>query len=309
MKKIIFIFLSVFGLSSVHAQVADFTEKEIADHQSNIGTIVQVAANCLDSVYADHIDFFEDYGVSKYYGERKWIKGEKPGQRPDGVTLYPILPELRRLGFTAARSVELQAQMENTSCIGLALRCLGQGFYSIGMNTTWDKIITELKIDNKVFGSDLQKNLMKLGWKSYYWNPNPSLNAVWDADDMTLNPLKPGKAWNSVWGGHAYRYNQAVNKGYYFEKDLYVHDATSLVGFGDVQPAFFKDIPFFVGIAHAGYHVFPGRSGEVIEAHSVRDLNARDNLEFSEFNPLKKGGGPKWTPKEKYRSGLIVVPY
>jgi hypothetical protein len=63
-----------------------------------------------------------------------------------------------------------------------------------------------------------------------------------------------------------------------------------------------------VGIAHAGYHVFPGRKGDVIEAHSMRNIAARDNIEFSEFNPLATGGGPRWTNSEKYRSGLIVVP-
>ena len=87
-----------------------------------------------------------------------------------------------------------------------------------------------------------------------------------------------------------------------------IHDSVSLVGFEKNQPTFFENIPFFVGIAHAGYHVFPGRRGEVIEAHSMRNLDSIKNLEYSKFNPLNSGGGPLWTAKERYRSGVIVTP-
>ena len=41
---------------------------------------------------------------------------------------------------------------------------------------------------------------------------------------------------------------------------------------------------------------------------SARELTSIDNLEDSLFNPLEKGGGPRWTISEKYRSGLIAVP-
>lgn len=284
---------TVLFVATASAQVATFTAAEIQQHNANIRQIVDVSADCLDTVYDDHIDFFSHWGISKYYGDRN----------PKYATAQGRLEALKLYG----KPPELLSQLEPISCIGLAVKCLKQGFEAVGMASTWAKIFDQLKIDNKMYGTDLQKNLIALGWKSYYWNPNPANNEKWDAEDRELNPLKPGKVWNPVWGGHAYRYNQALN-GYYYEKDLYVHDAVSLVGFGDKQPAFFVQIPFFLGVAHAGYHVFPGRNGEVIEAHSMRLLNSRENLEFSEFNPLKKGGGPIWTSTEKYRSGVIVVP-
>ena len=109
-----------------------------------------------------------------------------------------------------------------------------------------------------------------------------------------------------VWGGHALRYASAKNKATYY--DLHVDDADKLVGFVKSPPAAFKQVPFFVGTAHVGYHVFPGRKGDVIEAHSMRAMNAKDNMEVSQFNPLGPGGGPRWTNSEKYRSGLIAVP-
>ncbi len=264
-------------VSFVFADVASFSEDEVKNHRENINQLSQVTANCLDAVYEDHIDFFDTWGVSKYYGDRNPIYSTKQG-RIEALKLYN-------------KPTNLVEELEPISCIGLAMRCLEEGFAAVGQQETWDKIYSALAVNKNFYGTDLQKSLIKLGWKSYYWNPNPENNAKWDAEDQKINPLKPGAKWNPVWGGHAYRYNQAL-KGYYFEKDLYVHDATSLVGFKDVQPEFFSQIPIFIGVAHAGYHVFPGRLGEVIEAHSMRKLNSRDNLEFSEFNPLKTGGGP-----------------
>lgn len=292
--KLLGLIVSVLVSTSAFADVASFTPNEIAQHKKNVALIVATTSDCLDAVYADHLDFFSHWGISKYYGDRN----------PKYSTVQGRLAALELYG----KPSELIDELEPISCIGLAMRCLEQGFDAAGMETTWDKIYDKLAVNKNFFGTDLQKSLINLGWKSYYWNPNPANNAKWDAEDQKLNPLKPGTVWNPVWGGHAYRYNQAVNKGFYYEKDLIVHDAVSLVGYKDVQPEFFKDIPLFIGIAHAGYHVFPGRNGEVIEAHSMRSLDSKDNLEFSEFNPLKTGGGPKWTAKEKYRSGVVVVP-
>lgn len=296
------ILLSVIGIlvlpALALAQVASFDSKDIQAHLNNRHQIVAVAADCLDWHYQDHMEFFNQWGVSKYYGDR----------RKDYSTREGLINALKLY----KKPANLVEQLKPISCIGLTLKCLQAGFENVGMQETWNKIYVELAKGKKFYGTDLQKNLIALGWKSYYWNPNPNMNITWDTEDRRLNPLDlekfPDRRWNAVWGGHKDRYEQATQRGFYYEKELVVHDAKSLVGFGETQPAFFKEIPLFVGIAHAGYHVFPGRNGEVIEAHSMRDLNSRDNLEFSEFNPLKTGGGPKWTPKERYRSGVIVVP-
>ena len=290
MRQILILTLVFFSLN-VSAQLVSFNEREIRQHNAYIHQLAAVSADCLEWHYQDHLNFYNQWGISKYYGDR----------RSDYSTPEGLLAALLYYNKPA----ELVTQLEGISCVGLAMKCLKQGFTSIGLATTWDKIEKVLGKDK--LGTVLQKNLIALGWKSYYWNPDPSMNEIWDAEDRRLNPLKPGKEWMSVWGGHAPRYEHA-KKGFYYERSLLVHDAVSLVGYKDVQPAFFKQIPFFVGIAHAGYHVFPGRNGQVIEAHSKRDLDAFDNLEYSEFNPLKVGGGPRWTPTELYRSGVVVTP-
>ena len=284
--------LAVTLLLPMLASAQMFSSAEIQNHKNRIGLITETASNCLVDTYKDHTEFFRRWKVSKYYGDRRTDYQTAEGRRA----------ALIKYGAPAS----LEPQLEGISCIGLTIRCLGEGFEAAGMQSTWQKIYNKLAEGQKFYGTDLQSMLRELGWKVQYWNPDPSSNARWDEEDKALNPLKPGKDWNPVWGGHAYRYAMVMRKGEYY--GVKVDDATSLVGFGDKAPASLNSAPFFVGTAHAGYHVFPGFNGKVIEAHSMRNLNAFDNLEVSMFNPLGPGGGPRWTRIEKYRSGLIVIP-
>jgi hypothetical protein len=269
-----------------------FSATEIRKHRETMDVFTDAAADFLDWVFADHVAFFNKWGVSKYYGERK----------PEHRTREKRMAQLRKFG----KPQFLVDQQVATACIVLAMQACERGFNATGMPNTWRKIHTQLKIDNKLFGTDLQIMLQQLGWKIYYWNPDPSQNAAWDADDKATNPLRAGRVWMPVWGGHVLRHASAVNRGVYH--DSTVDNATRLVGFKTSPPAAFKTVPFFVGIAHAGYHVFPGRFGDVVEAHSTREMIARDNIEVAPFNPLAQGGAPRWSRSEKYRSGLIAVP-
>lgn len=285
-------FTILVSFVSVSHALPVFTAEELHRHQSQSKQIVDRASSCLDAVYKEHVEFHRQWGVSKFYGDR----------RSDYATRDGRLAALRSYRVPT----RLIDDLEGISCIGLTLRCLGEGFAEVGSQDTWRKIIDFLKIDNKVYGTDLQKMLRQLGWRSLYWNPSPSKNVAWDNEDQRLTPLAPEKRWMPVWGGHAVRYREVTEKGSYY--GIAIDDATTLVGFRDKPPVSFKAVPFFVGIAHSGYHVFPGRRGDVIEAHSMRNLNSIDNLEFSPFNPLGTGGGPRWTRSERYRSGVIVVP-
>jgi hypothetical protein len=269
-----------------------FTTVEIRKHRNTLATFNDAAADFLDWIYADHLAFYNKWGVSKYYGNRK----------PEHKTYESRVRQLKKYG----KPTFLADQQVATACILLAMQAVEHGLNATGMANTWKKINNVLKIDQKFYGTDLQIMLQQLGWKLYYWNPDPSKNAQWDEEDQQLNPLKPGRKWMPVWGGHTLRYASAKNKATYY--DAHVDNATKLVGFGKTPPADFKNVEIFIGIAHAGYHVFPGRRGDVVEAHSMREIIAKDNIEVSPFNPLGLGGGPRWTRSEKYRSGLIAVP-
>ncbi len=261
-----------------------FTSSEVAKHQSSIQELTDVAANCLKSDLKRHRDFYAKYGISAFYGDRSQFAKMSRDQKQSA---------LKRLGL----SPKLLDQMAPTSCVGLTLKCLEQGFKATNQSSTWEKLKTYTK-KNAQDGTALQNGLQKLGWTLLYWNPAPEHNERWDEIEKRDDRDNSSR----FWGYHSYRYLTVSREmRYYFNK---VDDAKWLVGFQTSVPAQFSDIPFFVGTAHTGYHVFPGMYGRVIEGHSTRSITDAQTLESSPFNPLQNGGGPRGA----YRSGLMLVP-
>lgn len=304
----LFIGVLNFGLGAWAQTPASLTVSaaEKSEYLRNSRLISETATRCLNNTWNTHQEFFNRYKISKYYGDRN----------PNLNTREKRLAVIRRVGAPES----IIDQLEPTSCIGLTRKCLKQGFdatNSPAMQSLWSRIDRNL-VANGSSGMVLIQHLQKLGWKVLYWNPAPQNNARWDAEDPTLTTGKP-VTWNSgvrnaagqfiyhsAWGMHAARYNTVMNRNIYY--DIRVDDKQTLVGHGSVLPDSFRAHDFFVGTAHAGYHVFPGFNGQVIEAHSMRRLDAFDNLEVGEFNPLAPGGAPRWTAIEKYRSGIVAVP-
>ena len=161
------------------------------------------------------------------------------------------------------------------------------------MSSTWKKV-DRFTVANGVGGTAMQFALQKLGWRVLYWNPTSSESVMrrWDDDDFARNGENASGTnvvtwqsertnsrgqhiYNPVWGSHLYRFKTVMNRDKYYLNP--VDDKRSLVGFGDSEPRVLARVPFFVGIAHAGYHVFPGSYGTVIEAHSTRDIRSIDN--------------------------------
>ncbi len=283
----IFLILFVTTLSVYSASFkgdVSFTKDEKDSHTKHLDKVVIVARSYLTDTWDDHTEFHKRNGFSKYYGDRSKLLNTRLKRRA----------ELSKIGVAAGRETELKP----TSCIGLTLNALKVGFLAPKdphLVSAWKKIEGFTR-ENGVDGTALIHALQKLGWKTYYWNPYPSKSKLWDVQE---------KKWQSK-GWHAYRYQNVMKRNrYYFNS---VDNKSLLVGFKKSPPKQFQDFPLFVGVAHTGYHVFPGFNGEIIEAHSTRRLSSKDNLERSRFNPFAKGGGPRWSNTEKYRSGLIAVP-
>jgi hypothetical protein len=202
---------------------------------------------------------------------------------------------LKKNGFDP----NLEDSMTSMSCVDFSRMCLERGFKKAGLSDQWKKV--DAYIPDKI-GNMLQHALQALGWKILYWNPDVTQNKAWDLDDQKIAPGNP----LNVWGQNEARYLTVIrNNQYLFNK---VDDSRSLINFGTNPPRFVDELSFGLGTANGGYHVFLVTKGNVIEAHSSRSLFALDNLEFSPFNPLANGGGPRWTRSEKYRSGILVVP-
>jgi hypothetical protein len=266
-----------FQVSAFQGSIS-FDDSSRARHLQGIDKIMETADDCLQADFDLHKDFFRKYGVSAFYGSNSaYAKSSREGR-------MAILRSLRK-------PVELVDQLKVTSCVGLTTKCLERGFRAAGQADLWARVKSFVAL-NDYDGTKLQHALQQLGWKVLYWNPDPSQNAAWDAAERGQKSK----------GNHSVFYSGVTNRNSYY--GVRVDDAETLVGFGTRVPRKFQDVPFFVGTAHGGYHVFPGMHGVVIEGHSMKAINDPNMIESSEFNPIKSGGAPRGS----YRSGIIAVP-
>ncbi len=314
------LFLSLALLASPPAIAyngsVSFSEAEVTQHKENITRIVEIAHDCLEEDLTRHKDFLRRFGISAFYGEnaafvvrkrrdpwsgqiyqtRTSLEERRDMLRDRGIRESIVRQMVPSHSCQGRRDCPLR--LEPTSCIGLALKCLQRGFEATGGSATWKKLRAFTRA-NDVQGDSYQYALQKLGWKLVYWNPAPEKAAQWDASERRAYPGNP----KGIWGKHAQTLATVRNSSRYGPNR--VDDAVSLVGFGTTTPELLARAPFFVGIAHQGYHVFAGAYGRIVEAHSTRAINDSRTLESSPFNPLVEGGGPRGGP---YKSGVVALP-
>lgn len=285
--KILLLSIVQMFTHSVNAFDGDITfdDYEVSQHRHSASTITSEAGRCLDETIKYHHDFMKKWGVSPYYGD---------------VSDFGRMNDDARRAFlqSIGKPPELLEQMNPISCVGMALKCLNQGFAKVNESATWDKIYQFVQL-NGVDGTSLQYALQKLGWTLYYWNPNTAYNAQWDAAEKEADPTNVRR----IWGYHEFRYATATGPNHTYA-DNYVNDWSTFVNYGRRAPLVLRRAKFFVGTAHGGYHVFPGTKGEVVEGHSMRDIRDVNTIESSPFAPLQKGGGPNGP----YKSGLLALP-
>jgi hypothetical protein len=280
-KRVILFTLLAITSFSAHAQIRGSISFDAATqerHRQGLSTILKVASDCLEADYNHHLAFYRQWGISPFYGSNSaFSKLNRAGR----------MEHLRRLG----KPTHLVDQMAMTSCVGLATKCMDRGFRAAGQSDIWATIRRFAALNN-YDGTKIQHALQQLGWKVLYWNPDPTQNAAWDRREAN----------KSMKGRHATWYSEIQRRGTYY--GIRVDDARSLVGFGTNVPRSFRSLPFFFGTAHAGYHVFPGMRGVVIEGHSTRAITDYYTVESTDFNPLAPAGAPAGG----YYSGLIAVP-
>jgi hypothetical protein len=284
--KTLAIFLSLSSINAFAAFNGDvsFTDKEKVIHRESISALTTEADQCLKDDLNRHHEFFKKYGISAFYGQN---------------SAFSKLSEKEKINFLISKKLDpkLLKELSGTSCVGLTLKCLEKGFKITNQSEVYKKIRTFVSA-NGVDGSALQHGLQKLGWRTLYWNPNPEKNKTWDFQEKLADP----KNKKHFRGFHEDNYVAAKNKKRYYLNA--VDDITTLVNFGDTEPVFLKQVPFFVGTAHMGYHVFPGSYGIVVEGHSARAITDITTLESAPFNPLDSKGAPSG----RYRSGMLSIP-
>jgi hypothetical protein len=244
-----------------------FNDNDRAIHVDAIKQIAEDAGSCLGRMHKDHKDFLKRMGFSKYYGTLSWFSRATKAQQRAYMKKRGVDPKYL-------------SQLKGTSCIGLALKCLGEGFKKSQQGDMWNKVERFTRANGST-GLALLHGLRKLGWTVAYWNPDPSMNKKWDQSEKKKHPGNP----RYIWGHHEIRYNQVKNKkSYYFNK---VDNDWAMVGFKDDPPKAFMELPLFIGVAHNGYHVFPGVKGINVEAHGSANFGERNAIETKWFKPNK----------------------
>ncbi len=277
-----FLFLSPFA-NAFEGSIS-FTSEEQVRHEAGIDTLMKEAVACSRADFERHTAFFKRYGFSPFYGE-----GSDFGQKSESKKRR----YLRKKGFDP----DLLDEMEAMSCVGYVMKCLGKGFAAAGQNDLWQRIRTFTK-QNGSGGLALQHGLQKLGWKVLFWLPDERRNNARAEYERREDP----KNRSRFWGFHDERLRTVRAHSTYLENS--VDDATLLVNFGQQVPTFLKQIPFYVGSAHGGYHVFSGSHGNVMEEHSLVDITDPKSVDISPFNPMASQG-----PSEGMLfSGLVAIP-
>ena len=111
--------------------------------------IAHDAGACAQADLDHHREFFKANGVSPFYGDQSKFSKMSTAQRRS---------KLKSLGADP----DLASQMQPTSCVGLTMKCLGQGFESNGGADLWARLKTYVNA-NGVDGTVLQDGLQTLG--------------------------------------------------------------------------------------------------------------------------------------------------
>jgi len=281
---LVMLFLNISISSAKFNGQVTFTSSEQLNHQSEIETILEEVSLCSRESIEHHQSFYRQYGVSPFY---------------NGNSAYSKLNWRGKVNFLKSRGLptKLVEQIKIFSSMSLTLKCLKRGFSRAGQESYWEKIELFTK-NNGVNGLALQHGLQSIGWKVLYWNPLIDNNKDWDEEEKKRNSENTDR----FWGYHHYRWTTVQKeKKYYFN---HVDDYEYLVNFGQRTPRSFSKIPFFVGTAHTGYHVFPGTFGQVIEHIHQSNITESNSVSILKFNPLKKTEGPHGN----FKTGLIAIP-
>jgi hypothetical protein len=138
--------------------------------------------------------------------------------------------------------------VKQMSCIGWALEVTGAAYQAIGRGAVWT-LIRRATVVRQALGTVLLEQLLKDGWTGVYWNPD------------TKNPAD---------GSNEHPFSASVarsQKSYY---KLRVSD--SIVDYKATPPnragiEKLAKMPYWVGIARGGMHVFCGSRESVSEYH------------------------------------------
>lgn len=135
--------------------------------------------------------------------------------------------------------------------------------------------------------------LQKDGWHSIYWNPDVALP---DDDKKASLHLR---SWQEAQKGTYF--NNTIKVDYLLTNYRPTKGSKTKKDLSSLKKL--KRVPFWVGLANYGRHIFVGYQDHLSEAHSAEMPTSNNLIMDSEFG--------KWHghyPSEKLLSGIIMVP-
>ncbi len=172
------------------------------------------------------------------------------------------------------------ASLTESSCVVWAMECAAYAFNKVGQSAVWNRVASNAR-RNRLKGTVLIKDLIDIGWTGIYWNP------VSDTGDR---------------GEHSFSYSVAKKSKTYYKIPIqdyvlnYRPMGSSKTTTDETGLAKLAKVPFWVGCAGGGRHVFCGTGKKVSEFHwtsPATDTHAMELVSLQTYPWL---------------SGIIVIP-
>ena len=277
----------------------EFTASEFENHQRGLSTLISTTNQMTENDRQIEMAWLKSCGVGVMFGY---------------LSPYSKLSSRQRQTFIDKQATcsapPAVADVKVTSCEIFTNRFLAKGFSAIGQAAAYKRIDQFLN-DNDRDGLALVYALRKLGWKSLYWNTDVNTTPPLPSD-RTIVGLTPADFRadtqvalrdRSYYGVpiDGYLINFAPNPGSKTKKDESILKRLD-------------QVPYFVGISHAGFHVWSGSFGVVTESHSFFDPDSARNIDVGLFRPpYASPTGREGVDQGKkqmfyYYAGIIAVP-
>lgn len=277
----------------------DFTQDEISRHQNGLPKLISTANQTtqdqvdLQNRWLDRCGMGVLYGYASSYSK---LDAKTRQTYIDQHAKCSAPPTLKDVGVT--------------SCEVFTNRFLSKGFTAIGQADVYKRINTFLNANDRD-GLALVFALKKLGWKVLYWNTDIAKTPPLPKDRKLVGVTPDDHVWDTKAALTKRTYHGLSIDGYLVN---FSPNPGSTTVKDDAVMAKLRQVPYYVGISHAGFHVWNGSYGTITESHSFFDPADERNIQIGAFDPprasptcrdLVVNGKPeRWC----YYSGVIAVP-
>lgn len=139
------------------------------------------------------------------------------------------------------------ASLTESSCVVWAMECAAYAFEKVGQSAVWNRIAANAR-RNQLKGTVLIKDLVQAGWTGIYWNPD------------TTDTSDPEHSYSAHVARRSKTYYKIPVQDYVL--DYRRKPRADLTGINKLDK-----VPFWVGCARGGRHVFCGTGANVSEFH------------------------------------------